>query len=46
LNNVNAIIDERSMIASFDLTIFLVTNDYKEEYHDNYKKIIGILEKH
>ena len=33
------------MIASFDLTVFLVTNYYKEEYYDNYKKIIGILEK-
>jgi hypothetical protein len=38
------------MIASFDLTVFLVTNYYKEEYYDNYKKnyrnIRKKLEKH
>ena len=35
---------EQNIIASFDLTLFLVTNDYKEEYYDNYKKMIKILE--
>jgi hypothetical protein len=37
-------IQEQNIIASFDLTLFLVTNDYKEEYYDNYKKMIKILE--
>lgn len=27
------IIDERSIITSFNLTIFLVTNDYKEKHY-------------
>jgi len=38
-------IEEKNILASFDLTIFLVTNDYKEEYIEKYKKMIEILEK-
>jgi hypothetical protein len=35
---------ETNIVASFDLTLFLVTNDYKEEYNEKYKKMIEILE--
>jgi hypothetical protein len=37
-------IQEQNIIASFDLTLFLVTNDYKKEYYEKYKKMIEILE--
>ena len=35
---------ETNILASFDITLFLVTNDYKEEYNEKYKKMIKILE--